>query len=200
MKKSEKIELRVNHAEKERLATIAERRGQTISDVVRAALAGELGAAPQSYPKWPGYIAILAFGLALMSLAWIASSSSERKNVGPIMSTTYLKTQASRHPILTTQVPHTDGFSQSYTIQSPDGPFQLNQKVNEVSPGVFQLKASFCSAVSETCSQSDELTLILSPPSSHPRNGNAVAFEGEDAEWGIETAATRIPEEESPDP
>lgn len=54
MKKTDKIELRVDHAEKERLSAIAERRGQTVSDVVRDALAGELGVTRPNYPKWPG--------------------------------------------------------------------------------------------------------------------------------------------------
>lgn len=69
MKKTEKIELRVDHAEKERLSSIAERRGQTVSDVVRDALAGELGVARVDYPRWPGFVAITACCLALISVS-----------------------------------------------------------------------------------------------------------------------------------
>ncbi|MGJ8560782.1 MAG: ribbon-helix-helix protein, CopG family [Litorimonas sp.] len=68
MKKTEKIELRVDYAEKERLTEIAERRGHTVSDVVRDALAGELGVAQSDYPKWPGRLAIGAALLSVLSL------------------------------------------------------------------------------------------------------------------------------------
>ncbi|MEL6688078.1 MAG: hypothetical protein AAFP97_10715 [Pseudomonadota bacterium] len=71
MKKTEKIELRVDHTEKDRLSAIAERRGLTVSDVVREALSSELGVAQPTYPKWPGILAIVAFlvGLAALLLA-----------------------------------------------------------------------------------------------------------------------------------
>jgi hypothetical protein len=68
MKKTEKIELRVDHEEKERLSAIAERRGQTVSDVVRDALAAELGVAAPAYPKWPGQIAVAALFLSGFSI------------------------------------------------------------------------------------------------------------------------------------
>lgn len=71
MKKTEKIELRVDHEEKERLSAIAEGRGQTVSDVVRDALAGDLGVARATYPKWPGWSAVVAglIGTAALVLA-----------------------------------------------------------------------------------------------------------------------------------
>ncbi|WP_298915709.1 ribbon-helix-helix protein, CopG family [uncultured Algimonas sp.] len=87
MKKTEKIELRVDHAEKERLSSIAERRGQTVSDVVREALAGELGALPPAFPKWPGAVAIGA--LALSAVALIVSA---RTAPGAVASVIYPET------------------------------------------------------------------------------------------------------------
>ena len=78
MKKTEKIELRVDHAEKERLSAIAERRGHTVSDVVRDALAGELGVARADYPKWPGVVSIVAVVLSGVSLGLLVSNPAYR--------------------------------------------------------------------------------------------------------------------------
>lgn len=90
MKKTDKIELRVDHAEKERLSAIAERRGQTVSDVVRDALAGELGVARATYPKWPGQVAIgaaLASALSLVSLLPGITSGTNGSSVTPLYPT-----------------------------------------------------------------------------------------------------------------
>lgn len=74
MKKTEKIELRVDHAEKERLAAIAEQRGQTVSDVVREALADDLGVMRMRPPRWPGIAAVTAGLLAIVAMGLTLSN------------------------------------------------------------------------------------------------------------------------------
>ncbi len=68
MKKSEKIEVRVSHEEKQRLSGIAETRGLSVSELIRDAVAEEIGTVPH-VPRWPGYAAIAAGVLAAAALA-----------------------------------------------------------------------------------------------------------------------------------
>lgn len=74
MKKTEKIELRVDHAEKERLSDIARRRGLTVSDVVREALSSELGISIPNPSKWAIFVAAGATIVSVIALA-IAGAS-----------------------------------------------------------------------------------------------------------------------------
>lgn len=183
MKKSEKIELRVDHTEKERLSNIAERRGQTVSDVVRDALAVELGAAPQAYPKWPGFVAICALALAGVSLLWLASGHQTGTRERPVMTTASLMLPDMRDPVLRTQVPHRNGFSQTYSINTDTGRFQFTHDVSEIGSNIFELKASLCKMFEETCAPEGESTLILSSPSDPPRFGQMVVRQ---AEWVVD--------------
>ena len=68
MKKTEKIEVRVSHEEKARLSGIAERRGVSVSELIREQMAEDIGTLPR-VPKWPGYAAVAAGALALAALS-----------------------------------------------------------------------------------------------------------------------------------
>jgi len=172
MKKSEKIELRVNYAEKERLASIAERRGLTISDVVRGALAGELGDAPVQIPKWPGMVAIAALGVAILAFLGGAQHESSM-SVGKFRTvmTSYTLQAVDKHEnvvlgpkILSTQVGHVDGFRQTYHFKSEKVSYQLTQVVSEQSDGIYNLTSSVCVMAGSECEEIDSASLILSSP------------------------------------
>ena len=67
MKKSEKIEVRVSLDEKERLAGIAGSRGLSVSELIREAVAVNIGALPR-VPRWPGYAAVAAGAVSVCAL------------------------------------------------------------------------------------------------------------------------------------
>lgn len=129
MKKSEKIELRVNHDEKERLARIAERRGQTISDVVREALADDLGGGPRVYPKWPGFVALAALGVSALAL-W-AGFSKMNQSKSPVIQTAELSVRYSEpgqlglNEPLQTIIPVVDGFEKTYEFSASESDYKL---------------------------------------------------------------------------
>jgi len=180
MKKTEKIELRVNHEEKERLAGIAKHRGQTVSDVVRDALGNDLGRTSVSYQKLPVFISLLALGLATISLFWVSRGAPQR----PVMSTTSLYLpDSSGGSVLNTQVPHRDKFSQTYSVISKTRHLQLTHEVSEIKANVFQLAASVCEEQGEGCSLLGEATVVLASPSEPPRMGQVAVRDGSGIEY-----------------
>ena len=205
MKKSEKIELRVDHMEKERLAKVAERRGQTISDVVRDALAGELGIPQKAYPKWPGVAAICALGLATCSLIWTGFGSQGKVSLdrSPAMSRLVLfaGTQwgaGPRNAVLQTQVPHRDGFSQNYKFKIGAQEFETNHAVEETGSGIYLLKMDICRTTNVACDSIDQAEIILSPPAAHPRGGQAKFFDGDKPAFYVDVLGGTIPKLVSP--
>jgi len=201
MKKSEKIELRVDYTEKERLSKIAERRGQTISDVVRDALAGELGVAPQAYPKWPGVASIAAIVLAAGSLLWTAVGPSGGADVdrSPNMSSVSLYPGAGyENRFLETQVAHRDGFSKIYSFKVDEEAFETRHDVTETTPGVFVLHMEICRKTERACEIIDQGDLVLSPPSVYVRAGKVQFFEGASPAFTARVSSDVLPKSVPP--
>ena len=204
MKKTDKSELRVDHAEKDRLMNIAERRGQTISDVVRDALAGELGSAPQSYPKWPGFVALGALGLAVCSFYWASVRPMTGINVDrPVIMSTVTLNEGKRFVapmnfILTTQVAHRDGFSQTYTFNADGKTFETRHDVVEKSQGIYVLKIFICHKTQAACESIDQADIILSPPSVEARVGSAQFFDDSGQVFYAEVRGSKIPKPVAP--
>jgi len=201
MKKSEKIELRVDHTEKERLSKIAERRGQTISDVVRDALAGELGVAPQAYPRWPGVASIAAIVLAAGSLLWtvVGPAGDADADQFPNMSKVMLNEGTGfGNTVLQTQVAHRDGFSKIYSFKVDVEAFETRHDVTETTPGVFVLHMEICRKIERACEIIDQGDLVLSPPSVFVRAGEVQFFEGPSPAFTAHVSSDVLPKSVPP--
>jgi len=155
MKKSEKIELRVNYTEKERLASIAERRGLTISDVVRGALEGELGEAPVKYPKWPGVVALCALGVAGLALImnWKSPVTSEASSIETAsISIRFFHPEAinSSRPMRTT-IKLYDGFSESYEFVGAGAQYRISLLSHLDESQTLQFETTICRVENSNC-------------------------------------------------
>ena len=199
MKKSEKIELRVNYTEKERLASIAERRGLTISDVVRGALAGELGEAPVQIPKWPGIVAIAALGVAILAFLGGARHESPQAQKYRTVMTNYTLQAVDKNEnallgpkILSTQVGHVDGFRQTYHFKSEKVSYQLTQVVSEQSDGIYNLTSNVCVMAGSECEEIDSASLILSSPYARSEYGELFLYGQDGPIFKVNTVTPKL--------
>lgn len=176
MKKTEKIELRVDHAEKERLSAIAERRGQTVSDVVRDALAGELGVARVDYPKWPGKIAIGAALLSIAALGLISTviqDASSTANIYPIYPKSVSADVITGSESISFDITTLKASEHELTIKSDEG--EAIRMVITASPdpesNLLILKSDACIIRDQDCDVLDLKTVSVDTRPS--RSGNA---------------------------
>lgn len=178
MKKSEKIELRVDYEEKQRLKELAKSQGLSTSEAVRELLKS----VPAESTKWPTVLALSALGVALVALCLPLINSSGavyRNDQSPNMTSFGLD---GHDFIFNTEVPHVDGFEASYDIRMNNWEYEarnykLKQKVVAVGEGVFELNVAICRPVGDTCEQVDTAKLILSPPAIPPRIGRALLYD-----------------------
>jgi len=173
MKKSEKIELRVNYAEKERLASIA----------------------AVKYPKWPGVVALCALGLSLFILAVILGGLRNSKAVAPLNHssnlTLYSALPGEFQAIHSTDIVHMDGFSQSYKIDWKAETYTAQHTVIEISPGFHEFGFNLCRQNSEGCHPVGEAKMIFSPASEFAKTKLAVIQENGDPLFNISVTPTR---------
>lgn len=178
MKKSEKIELRVDHEEKQRLTDLAKSQGLSTSEAVRELLK----TAPAESSKRSTVLATSALGIALVALCLSLinrSGAVYRNNQSPNMTTFGLE---GHDFIFNTEVAHVDGFEASYDIRMNNWEYEarnykLEQEVVAVGEGVFELNVAICRPVGDTCEQVDTAKLILSPPAIPPRIGRALLYD-----------------------
>lgn len=200
MKKSEKIELRVNYAEKERLASIAERRGLTISDVVRGALAGELGDAPVQIPKWPGMVALCALGVAGLALImnWkspvtLANASLETATFS--VQFWHPESSNSGRPVRTT-IQLYDGFSESYKFSGAGAEYRISLLGQLDESETLHFKTEVCRVEENKCRDipTPDFSVVLAQ-SLHqaPEVSSARGSDGEVIELSLLTRPIRKP-------
>jgi len=206
MKKSEKIELRVNYAEKERLASIAERRGLTISDVVRGALSGELGQAPAKYPKWPGFVAIGA--LALSGLALMMNLNAPKTFSPKVIQTATVSIQY-QHPTtndfnqpMRTTIELYDGFSETYTFSAGDAEYRVSLLSELSGSETLQFATLICRIENTNCIDllTPDFSVVLGQDLHQaPQVSSAAGPDGEILELTLLTRRVTKPKEVQPD-
>jgi len=198
MKKTEKIEVRVSHEEKERLMELAEKRNQNISELIRDRMAGNYTVPAQTISRdimWNRGMSAMALALASVAFIWgiLGFMRAEPAPAPPVMSSFSLYGDESFQPVLKTQVAHRDGFTGTYSVKSEAGEFRTNLSVAETSAGVFKLTTNICRTKVSGCPVIDETVLILSQPSVYPSRGEATLFEGEDTLFKVITQGTPLP-------
>ena len=156
MKKSEKIEVRVSHEEKQRLSGIAETRGLSVSELIRDAVAEEIGTVPH-VPRWPGYAAIAAGVLAAAALA----VGLARPGTSAMLS--------ERAPVITLYA-HTGGASHETALSRSANAFEIaneggrlirvsatpGKTKDDITPVTFEV----CDLVGDACERTENFELI----------------------------------------
>ena len=129
MKKSEKIEIRVDHEEKQRLTVLAKSQGLSTSEAVRDLLK----TAPVKASKRSTVLATSALGIALVALCLSLINrfgAVYRNNKSPNMTNFGLEGHGF---IFNTEVPHVDGFDASYDIRMNNWEYEArNYKLEQL--------------------------------------------------------------------
>ena len=181
MKKTEKIEVRVSVEEKERLGKMAERRGQSVSDMIRERMSEDVGAIPKNM-KMNRMISMLALLLAILALLWLAIVGfKSKKSDYPIMSTIGFISIDPYARLGSFNVPHIDSYSQRHKIYAFEHDFEVSLRVEKKEDGLFMLMSNICKKVEARCVNSRENETILSSPLKTPSFSQFV-YNGEDGE------------------
>lgn len=195
MKKTEKIELRVDHAEKERLSEIAERRGQTVSDVVRDALSHELGPKSETMSSWPGIVAICASALAIAALGHSVATSGPAAN-DPIYPTTVeLHVSTGRSGPTVFELPLNANINKTLTLRSRDAdPVRITITMGEHLNHVLSVEASACAVLEDQCEMISLPTLSINtrPVRGSSARTSTVLVNGQTVEFGARTETRRL--------
>ena len=181
VKKTEKIEVRVSHEEKERLMELAEQRNQNISELIRDRMAGQYTVPAQTISRdiiWNRGISVLALVLGSIAFLWslIGMMVDNRPTVSPVLSNVQMTQIEEFFPALETKIAHVDSFQKSYSIQTEGGTYRTAHLVME-SDGIFQLKADLCRVEDEICVPLESKELVLSQPGQYSRQSTAVFFD-----------------------
>ena len=156
MKKSEKIEVRVSHEEKARLSGIAERRGVSVSELIREQMAEDIGTLPR-VPRWPGYAAVAAGAVALCALLVSLSSSPHQSPTLSDYVEVYVQTDGSNHSsALTADV----GESTEFVLATRnDSALRVSMEVERVVEGVAAFAVDVCELKQTSCDPVDSFQL-----------------------------------------
>lgn len=207
MKKTEKIELRVDHAEKDRLSTIAERRGLTVSDIVREALSVELGASQTAYPRWLGLTALASFVIGLSALC-LSLGFGLKGPVGNAATVIYPDTMDVSAGMITTMGRSTQGQDIRFSVplhHADSRTFDLKNLNGETvrvalksQPGengiLMHVTATSCILRDARCDMEPMPSVSIQMRPTHGARASTTAFWGETLYIEIEfsTSTTRI--------
>ena len=153
MKKSEKIEVRVSFEEKQRLSGIAETRGLSVSELIRDAVAEEIGTVPH-VPRWPGYAAIAAGVLAAAALVAAVLPGTAR---GPALAAqpSVMSVSLSDRDFggsTNNVIALRDGAQQSYQLDLQNGRvIRVDAKLDAVSTEVMGVDVTACLETPTDC-------------------------------------------------
>ncbi len=193
MKKSEKIEVRVSHEEKQRLSGIAETRGLSVSELIRDAVAEEIGTVPH-VPRWPGYAAIAAGVLAAAALA-----------VGLAKPSASGATLNTRAPIVSLYA-NTGGASHETALSRSANPFTMareNGQLIRVSAtpgkskdGITPVAFEVCAMVDDTCEATE--TFALSAVTDQHRASRRFDFGGDEVVVQVQAKSAQVKTQAAP--
>ena len=208
MKKTEKIEVRVSHEEKERLMELAEKRNQNISDLIRDRMAGNYTMPAQSLSRdvaWNRAMSAVALAFASIAFLWgiLGFIWNAPASPPPVMSMVilfedYAPENGPPSKVLQTQIAHRDGFSQTYAFKVKGDVFETRHVVEETSEGVFLLKMDVCRKIKDACNLIDQGELILSQPSAYARMGVMKFFEGDRSTFFAQVMGSSTPKPVGP--
>ena len=164
MKKSEKIEVRVSHEEKQRLSGIADARGLSVSELIRDAVAEDIGTVPH-VPRWPGYAAIAAGALAVAALAVglvrPGATDSLAATPAPEISL-YSQTDAESHETALT------GGTTQFTLLSEDGRrIRISATPGKSRNGTTRAVFEVCEVEGEACAARETFELTTAASRRH---------------------------------
>lgn len=165
MKKTEKIEVRVSVEEKERLGKMAERRGQSVSDMIRERMSEDVSVIPK-HIKMNRLISSLALLCAVAALFWLSLSGAKRSGPSaPVMSTIHVFSEDGG---ATYNLPHLEAYNETYRYFAYGHDFELSVGVEKKDDGLFLLKTQMCKLIQDECIERQENNNILSSPMKHP--------------------------------
>jgi len=199
MKKTEKIEVRVSVEEKDRLGKMAERRGQSVSDMIRERMSEDVGAIPK-HIKINRIVSWLALVCALIALIWMSIFNSKPRELSyPLMSTIYVHAYRPEMRAATYKLPHLDAYTEKHKFFAFDHNFELSFNVEEQEGGLFLLKTKICKIVEDECIEDQENENILSFPAKHVEPAGFFYIHAEDEKIDILIRGPRLefPKEET---
>ena len=177
MKKTEKIEVRVSAEEKDRLTKMAEKRGQSISDMIRTRMSGDEEVSAKNTKRNQILMLLpLYLGVFLLCLAILSGSKGTQTDELPYMTTIGISARGYDDFDSIYNVPHLDGYSRKYEVLrfSSDGEveatFDVTLNVEKRKDGEFLLKTNACKKTGTGCEQAQEFENIM--PSPAPTQGS----------------------------
>ena len=181
MKKTEKIEVRVSLEEKERLGKMAEKRGQSVSDMIRERMSEDVSAIPKQI-RMNRFVSWLALSCAVVGLLWVSVFNSKPSETSfPVMSTIHLSSHDSDHRLSIFNLPHLNDYNEKRVFSTLGYNYEFNFGVQAKDKGVFLLTTRICKKIDDVCVEIKEHENILSPPSQN-YTSSKFSYDGEEDE------------------
>lgn len=153
MKRSEKIEVRLSHEEKQSLSSIADSEGRTVSDLVRGLIERYVNLNTARLPlkrRWGLWAGLVAGGLLIGHLGTYAFTTSHKG--APIYTMDFLMRNGSEKPFsISAPVVAKDGYRSELVIPGPDSKIRLTASVTERSSELAFLSVHICKEVETLC-------------------------------------------------
>ena len=191
MKKSEKIEVRLSHEEKQKLTEIADGEGRSVSELVRGLISRYMAVNAPIVKKtaWGKIAAVAVVGVLLGHLGtWGLmrghGGDVEVEGVPPEVFEFIVEvrdTKEKRDYTLTTPIAVIDGDKQSFSLIGPQREFSVSTLINETGNTLPKIIASICEVSSKTCVPVAKQTLLMdfqtkSKSHANPDESTAVSF------------------------
>ena len=173
MKKTEKIEIRLSHDDKERLNQIAEREGRTISQIVRGLIERYMDLNSSASPRKTSKKEKLLWGLsgaALSALVLVPSlnylNQSDKEAQTYLFSTLLIPNTGGGLESGSIGVPLIEGFNENFEMHSEEQKFRYSLKLEKSEFGQFRLLTDICRIVEDDCQDNTLATLSFDEKSS----------------------------------
>ncbi len=185
MKRTEKIEVRLSHEEKQSLSALAEGEGRTVSDLVRGLIERyvNLNASPlPRKPRWGLWSGLIALGLVVGHLGTYAFTQSHN---GPSIYTMDFQMRYGTEMPFSISAPIVAkaGYRSELIIPGPEAKIRLTATVNEGDSKFAFLSVHICKEVETLCE-----TIATPRLNFNPRESATIQFGTE----GVEEIYIRV--------